>query len=94
MIKSFKQKWVAELFHNGEVPAKAPGVPMKQTRYKLAQIHATKGVTELRVPPGNRLEKLKGSRSEEWSIRVNGQWRICFQWQDGDAHHVSVGDYH
>ncbi len=49
---------------------------------------------DLRVPPNNRLEKLSGNRSEQFSIRVNDQWRICFRWDDGDAYDVEVIDYH
>jgi proteic killer suppression protein len=51
-------------------------------------------VTDLGVPPGNRLEKLKGDRDAQWSIRINGQWRICFHWQNGDALDVEIVDYH
>ena len=49
---------------------------------------------DLRVPPANRLEKLKGDREGQWSIRINDQWRICFTWRDGNAHDVEVVDYH
>jgi proteic killer suppression protein len=49
---------------------------------------------ELRVPPGNRLERLAGGRAGQHSIRINDQWRICFRWKEGDAHHVEICDYH
>ncbi len=49
---------------------------------------------DLRIPPGNRLEALKGSRRGQYSIRINEQWRICFHWKDGDAHEVEIVDYH
>ena len=49
---------------------------------------------DLRVPPANRLEKLKGDREGQWSIRINDQWRVCFVWRDGNAHDVEVVDYH
>jgi proteic killer suppression protein len=49
---------------------------------------------DLKIPPGNRLEKLSGDRAGHWSIRVNDQWRICFRWRDGDAHDVALVDYH
>jgi len=52
------------------------------------------GLSDLRSPPGNRLEKLKGDRAEQHSIRINDQWRICFRWQDGDAFDVEIVDYH
>jgi len=51
-------------------------------------------LSELRVPPNNRLEKLKGDRAGQFSIRVNDQWRICFRWEDGDAYEVEIADYH
>jgi len=51
-------------------------------------------ISELRVPPNNRLEKLKGDRAGQFSIRVNDQWRICFRWEDGDAYEVEIADYH
>ena len=61
---------------------------------KLVAVDAAEAIEDLRVPPGNRLEKLKGSRAGQHSIRINDQWRICFRWQDGDAHDVEVVDYH
>ena len=57
-------------------------------------LHAAGNVQELRVPPGNRLEKLKGDRAGQYSIRINDQWRICFEWRSGDAYEVEVTDYH
>lgn len=57
-------------------------------------LDAAESLDDLRVPPGNRLEKLKGDRKGQYSIRVNNQWRICFVWSDGDAHNVEVTDYH
>ena len=61
---------------------------------KLDQIDASVAIEDLRAPPGNRLEKLKGDRAAQWSIRINGQWRVCFRWQDGDAWDVEIVDYH
>ena len=55
---------------------------------------AADALDDLRVPPGNRLEKLKGSRSGQYNIRVNEQWWVCFSWKDGDAHDVEIVDYH
>jgi toxin HigB-1 len=52
------------------------------------------GIADLREPPGNRLEQLKGTRKGQWSIRINDQWRIFFDWNDGEAHHVEIVDYH
>ena len=61
---------------------------------KLRQIHRVSSVEELSEPPGNRLEKLKGDREELWSLRINDQWRVCFEWRDGDAYEVQIVDYH
>lgn len=57
-------------------------------------LHRAISVIDLRVPPANRLEKLHGARSGQWSIRINDQWRVCFKWQDGDAFEVEIVDYH
>ena len=57
-------------------------------------LDAATTLADLRVPPANRLEKLKGRRAGQWSIRVNDQWRLCFRWRDGDAHDVELVDYH
>ncbi len=61
---------------------------------KLELIHAAKDLYDLRIPPGNRLERLVGDRRGQHSIRVNAQWRICFVWRDGGADHVELVDYH
>jgi len=61
---------------------------------KLVALDAAEALADLRVPPGNRLEKLKGRRSGQYSIRVNDQWRVCFGWKDDDAHDVEIVDYH
>jgi proteic killer suppression protein len=61
---------------------------------KLGLVDAAEQLEDLRVPPGNRLEKLKGDRAGQHSIRVNDQWRICFRWKNGNAYEVEVVDYH
>jgi len=61
---------------------------------KLRQLDAAVTLDDLRVPPGNRLERLRGDRVGEWSIRINDQGRICFRWEGGDAHDVAIVDYH
>ncbi|MDR0703190.1 MAG: type II toxin-antitoxin system RelE/ParE family toxin [Azoarcus sp.] len=63
-------------------------------RRKLEQLHMASHLDDLRVPPGNRLERLSGNREGQWSIRVNDQWRVCFVWRDGDAWDVEIVDYH
>ena len=57
-------------------------------------LHRAISVVDLKIPPANRLEKLHGNRGGQWSIRINDQWRICFQWQNGDAFEVEIVDYH
>ena len=61
---------------------------------KLLMLDAAQSLQDLRVPPGNRLEKLAGERKGQYSIRINDQWRICFRWQEGNAHDVESTDYH
>lgn len=61
---------------------------------KLRQIHRVLRVEDLYQPPGNRLERLKGNREGQWSLRINDQFRICFRWRDGDAYEVEIVDYH
>ena len=61
---------------------------------KLRQIESVDRIEELSEPPGNRLEKLRGDRQGQWGIRINDQWRICFEWRDGDAWQVEIVDYH
>jgi len=63
-------------------------------RRKLRMLAAATTIETLRVPPNNRLEQLKGDRAGQWSIRINDQWRICFRWENGNAHDVEITDYH
>lgn len=66
----------------------------RRAQGKLVALDAAGSLEDLRTPPGNRLEKLVGDRAGQWSIRVGAQWRICFRWEDGDAHDVELVDYH
>jgi proteic killer suppression protein len=61
---------------------------------KLRLLHAARIIGDLKVPPGNRLEALKGNRAGQWSIRINDQWRICFVWDEGGPRNVEIVDYH
>ena len=71
------------------------GHPIERVaRRRLLYLHRALRLQDLRVPPGNRLEALKGDRKGQHSIRVNNQWRICFRWKDGDALDVEIVDYH
>lgn len=93
MIRSFADKETAAIYSGFSV-RRLP-LDMQQTaRRKLKQLDAAKIIDELRIPPGNRLEILKGDRKGQWSIRINDQWRICIHWEDGNAEDVQIVDYH
>jgi proteic killer suppression protein len=93
MIKSFACKETEHVFHR-ERARKLPGDIQRIAMRKLWIIDAAPDIHALRVPPGNRLEALKGSRTGQHSIRINDQWRICFRWKEGNAHDVEIVDYH
>ena len=93
MIKSFKCRETEKVFrreHSGKLP---PDI-QRQAQKKLYLLDAAVSLDDLRIPPGNRLEALAGDRKGQHSIRINEQWRICFQWKDNDAHNVEIADYH
>jgi len=79
---------------DGFRPAELPPSIHKTALRKLTQLHAIQTIDELRIPPGNRLEALKGDRSGQYSIRVNDQFRGCFRWDGRNAHAVEIVDYH
>jgi len=93
MIRSFRNKETERIWQ-GFASRKFPADMQDRALRKLRQLDAARTVDDLRNPPGNRLEKLKGEREGQMSIRVNDQWRICFVWIDGDAHEVEIVDYH
>ncbi|MBI4253357.1 type II toxin-antitoxin system RelE/ParE family toxin [Candidatus Uhrbacteria bacterium] len=93
MIKSFHGSEVEKIF-NCEYSRKLPTSIQRIALRKLLMLDAAVHINDLRVPPGNRLEKLSGNRCDEYSIRINDQWRICFVWDQGHAYHVSITDYH
>lgn len=93
MIRSFADKTTESIWHEHYVRSLDRKLQRTCLR-KLESIHAAKDVSDLRVPPGNRLELLKGDRAGQYSIRVNGQWRLCFTWVDGAADAVELVDYH
>jgi proteic killer suppression protein len=92
MIKSFRCKQTERLF-NDESTGKFSSIS-KVARRKLEMLNAAMSLDDLRSPPGNRLEVLKGDRLGQYSIRINEQWRICFIWSDGHAYSVEIVDYH
>lgn len=93
MIISFVGKPTAAIFQ-GKPVLSLPRPMQKVALRKLLQLDAARDISDMRVPPGNRLEQLKGSRAGQWSIRINDQWRICFKWDDKNAHEVEIADYH
>jgi proteic killer suppression protein len=92
MIRHFKDEGAAALFVDRAVPRLR--AIERVARRKLLYLHRARALTDLRAPPGNRLEALRGDRQGQHSIRINDQWRICFRWQDGDAFDVEIVDYH
>ncbi|MDR3445738.1 type II toxin-antitoxin system RelE/ParE family toxin [Dyella sp.] len=92
MIKTFANK-DTEALANGERVRRWVNIE-SVARRKLALLQAAATLDFLRVPPGNRLEALTGDRAGQHSIRVNGQFRVCFVWKDGDAYDVEICDYH
>ena len=93
MIVDFRDRWTRELWIEGSC-RKFPSVLHKVARRKLAQLDFAASVDDLRQPPGNRLEQLKGTRKGQYSIRVNDQYRICFEFRNGNAYEVEMTDYH
>jgi len=93
MIREFGDSDSEKLFR-GQRPRKLPSQILRSASRKLLVLDAADSLEDLRIPPGNRLEKLKGKRSGQHSIRINDQWRICFEWRDGDAYSVEITDYH
>jgi proteic killer suppression protein len=93
MILSFCCKETQKIFL-GEKSRKFPLQWQRIALRKLVMIHAAVQIEDLRIPPANRLEQLKGKRKEQWSIHINKQWRICFTWQNGNAFDVEIIDYH
>jgi len=92
LIRSFASRDTERLYHREKVNRfrSFERIALR----KLRMPDAATGVADLRTPPGNRLEKLRGDREGQWSIRINDQWRICFRWEDGDAFEVDIVDYH
>lgn len=93
MIASFADKATAAVF-GGEYAKRVPVDIQARAQRKLEAVHAATSINELRVPPSNHLEMLKGDRQGQYSIRINQQWRICFEWLDNNAHNVEIVDYH
>ncbi len=93
MIKSFKCKETKKIFGR-KFSKKLPTDIQENARQKLVILDAATSLKDLRVPPGNSLEELKDDRQGQHSIRINSQWRICFEWQNGNTINVEIVDYH
>jgi proteic killer suppression protein len=93
VIRSFRGPEAEKLLRRERSRAVPPNVQRVALR-KLVQLDAAESLMDLRVPPGNRLEKLAGDRAGQYSVRINDQWRICFVWRGGDAYEVEIADYH
>lgn len=93
MIASFRHRDTERLFARERV-RRYPADLLTTMPRKLRLIDAAVVLDDLRIPPGNRLEKLRGDRAGQHSIRINDQWRVCFEWRDGAAHGVEIVDYH
>lgn len=93
MIKTFRCRETEKLFLR-QVSSRLPTDLHRGARRKLSLLDTAQELNDLRVPPGNRLEKLDGNREGQYSIRINDQWRLCFRWSGGDAYEVEIVDYH
>jgi proteic killer suppression protein len=93
MIQSFKDKEAERIFRRQRSRKLPPDLHQIALR-KLRMLNRAVTINDLRVPPANRLEKLKGDRVGQYSIRINDRWRICFEWRDGDVYQVEIVDYH
>ena len=93
MIKSFNDDEAAKIFRL-ERSRKLPPTLQQTALRKLRMLNNAVTLDDLRIPPANRLEKLSGNRAGQYSIRINEQWRVCFEWRHGDAYHVEIVDYH
>lgn len=93
MIENFASEETKKIFF-GEISTKLPKGIQRAARRKLIYIDDAEDLQDLLAPPGNRLEKLKGDRAGQYSIRINDQWRICFEWADHKARNVEIIDYH
>ena len=93
MIRSFRDRETERIFRREKVRWLGADV-QRMAQRKLALLDSAESLQDLRVLPGNRLEKLSGDREGQHSIRINDQWRVCFRWRDGDSHGVEIADYH
>jgi proteic killer suppression protein len=93
MIRTFKDRETEKIF-NREFSRKIPSDIQEIALRKLRMLNRSINLNDLKVPPANRLEKLKGNRAGQYSIRINDQWRICFEWHQNESFKVEIVDYH
>ncbi|MBN2037969.1 MAG: type II toxin-antitoxin system RelE/ParE family toxin [Chitinispirillaceae bacterium] len=93
MIRTFRDRETEKIFRR-EHSKKLPGDIQRITLRKLRMVNRALNINDLRVPPANHLEKLKGDRAGQYSIKINDAWRICFEWHNGDAFKVEIVNYH
>ena len=93
MIRSFADSQTERLFQRQRV-RRLPARLQRLALRRLLYLDGAERLDDLRLSPGNRLEKLRGNRAVQYGIRINDQWRLCFRWRDGDAHDVEITDYH
>jgi toxin HigB-1 len=93
VIKTFKDAEAEKIYHR-ERSRKLPSDIQQVALRKLRMINNAINLNDLRIPPANRLEKLAGDREGQYSIRINDQWRICFEWRSSDAFNIEIADYH
>jgi len=93
MIRSFAEVEIERFYTTGKSRYLPSGIRSRAIR-RLIQLNAAARIEDLRVPPSNRLEALRGDRKGQWSIRINEQWRVCFRFESGDAFDVEIVDYH
>ena len=93
VIQTFADSETEGFYTAGKSPRMPPEI-RKRAAMRLLQLNAATQIEDLRLPPSNRLEQLRGDRAGQWSIRINDQWRVCFRFKSGDAFEVAIVDYH
>jgi proteic killer suppression protein len=93
MITGFRDRETGKIWA-GEISRRLPRNIQAVARRKLRMLNNAQSLQDLRIPPANRLEALKGKRKGQYSIRINDQWRVCFEWRESNAHNVEIVDYH
>jgi len=93
LIQSFADSYTERFYASGK-SRRLPAEIRKRAVMRLIQLNAATGIGDLRLPPSNQLERLRGERAGQWSVRINDQWRVCFRFKDGNAFDVEIVDYH